>query len=268
MRLAKYIAHAGVASRRASEVLIATGRVRVDGEVVTDPARDVGQHSRVLLDGRPLAGPEPRVVYALNKPLGVVSTARDPHTRPTVLDLVPVRGPRLYPVGRLDSDTTGLILLTNDGALANRLTHPRHRVPRTYHARVGGGPVGEAALSALRHGVQLDDGPTAPAHARRLRAGRGPAGQARREDGLELQKGSRTPRGAEWIELTIREGRNRQVRRMCQAVGHPVLALERVALGPLRLTGLAPGAYRRLDAAEVERLRAAGAPVAIERRRG
>jgi 23S rRNA pseudouridine2605 synthase len=230
MRLAKYLAHAGAASRRAAETLIAAGRVSVDGETVTDPARDVGPQSRVSLDGRMLDGPEPRVLYALNKPVGVLSTARDTHGRRTVLDLLPADGLRLYPVGRLDADTSGLIVVTNDGELANRLTHPSFEVPKTYLARVGGGPVSDRALTALRRGVELDDGPTAPAIVRRA--------------------------GANTIELTIREGRNRQVRRMCAAVGHPVSELRRVAFGPLRLDGLAEGAHRRLSEAEAGRLRA------------
>src|ERR671928_322003 len=140
VRLAKYLAHAGVASRRAAERLIAAGRVTVGGETVTDLTRDVDERSGVAVDGEPVAA-EARVVYALNKPAGVVSTARDTHGRPTVVDLVASRGVRLYPVGRLDADTTGLLLLTNDGELANRLMHPRYEVPRTYRAEVGGGPV-------------------------------------------------------------------------------------------------------------------------------
>jgi len=236
MRLAKHLAHAGVASRRAAEQLIAEGRVAVDGEVVTDPARDVGRASRVEVDGQALIGAEPRVVYAVNKPLGVVSTARDTHGRPTVVELVDARGLRLYPVGRLDVDSSGLILLTNDGELANRLTHPRYEVAKTYRARVGGGPVEEVALRALRGGVALEDGVTAPARARRVKP--------------------------DELELTIHEGRNRQVRRMCEAVGHPVLALERVAFGPLRLDGLMPGAHRRCSDAEVARLHAAGTQAA------
>jgi 23S rRNA pseudouridine2605 synthase len=230
MRLAKHLAHAGVASRRAAEGLIAEGRVAVDGEVVTDPARNVARGDRVAVDGQVLAGAEPKVVYAVHKPLGVVSTARDNHGRATVVELVPARGLRLYPVGRLDVDSSGLILLTNDGELANRLTHPRYEVPKTYLARVGSGRVGDRALRALRDGVELEDGLTAPAHAHRVEA--------------------------DLVELTIHEGRNRQVRRMCEAVGHPVLALERVGYGPLRLDGLAPGGYRRLGEAEVGRLRA------------
>lgn len=229
MRLAKYLAHAGVASRRAAERLVAEGRVVLDGQTVTDPARDADEHSRVTVDGHAVAGPELRAVYAVNKPVGVVSTARDTHGRPTVLTLVP-SGLRLYPVGRLDADSSGLILLTNDGALANRLTHPRFGVPKTYRATVERAPVSERALERLRAGVELEDGQSAPALVRRVRSG--------------------------VIELTIREGRNRQVRRMCETVGHPVRELTRVAFGPLRLAGLESGAHRRLSDAEVERLRA------------
>src|SRR5439155_4311046 len=167
MRLAKYLAHAGVASRRAAEALVAEGRVSVDGEVVTDPARDVGDDAEVALDGEPV-GPEPREVYALNKPAGVVSTARDTHGRPIVTELVRSER-RLYPVGRLDADTTGLILLTDDGELAHRLTHPRYEVTKTYRARVGNPPVTDATLESLRKGVLLDDGPTAPAAVERLK---------------------------------------------------------------------------------------------------
>src|SRR4051812_35779624 len=157
MRLAKYLAHAGVASRRAAEELVRGGRVTVGGEVVRDPARDVGAASAVAVDGQPVAGAEERVVYALHKPGGVVSTARDPQGRPTVVDLVPGAG-RLYPVGRLDAAATGLILVTNDGELANLLTHPRYEVPRTYRARLARPPVEQAALRRLREGVELEDG--------------------------------------------------------------------------------------------------------------
>jgi 23S rRNA pseudouridine2605 synthase len=229
MRLAKYLAHAGVASRRAAEGLIVEGRVAVAGEVVTDPARSVEESDAVTVDGRPLAGPERRVLYALHKPVGVLSTAQDTHGRRTVLDLVPARGLRLYPVGRLDADSSGLILLTNDGELANRLTHPRFEVPKTYRAKLGGGPIGQGSIAALRAGIELEDGPTAPARVRRI--------------------------GPEVIELTIHEGRNRQVRRMCEAVGHPVRALVRTSFGPLQLFGLESGAHRRLTTAEVASLR-------------
>jgi len=229
VRLATYLAHAGVASRRAAAEIVRAGRVRVDGVRELDPARAI-DGERVELDGRPLTGPEERVTYALHKPAGVVSTARDPQGRPTVTALVG-DARRLYPVGRLDADTTGLILLTNDGELANLLLHPRHEVPRTYRARVGGGRPGRAALERLRRGVELDDGRTAPAGARLV--------------------------GVDVIELELHEGRKRQVRRMCAAVGHPVLELARVRFGPLALGSLAPGAHRRLTEAELARLRAA-----------
>jgi 23S rRNA pseudouridine2605 synthase len=231
VRLAKYLAHSGVASRRAAEKLVAAGRVSVAGEVVRDPARDVDESSGVAIDGAPVA-PEPREVYALNKPAGVMSTARDPGGHPTVVGLVPSER-RLYPVGRLDADSTGLILLTNDGELANLLMHPRYGVQKTYRFATPS-PLGEPVLRRLREGVLLDDGPTAPAKVRQL-----------------------APRR---YEMTIGEGRNRQVRRMLEAVGSRVLSLERVAFGPLRLDGLEPGAYRRLSAAEVERLRKVPAP--------
>jgi 23S rRNA pseudouridine2605 synthase len=231
MRLAKHLAHAGVASRRAAEELIRAGRVTVGGEVVTDPARDVSDDDAVAVDGRVLTGAEERVVVALHKPAGVVSTARDTHGRPTVLDLVDAGGARLYPVGRLDADTTGLLLLTNDGELANALTHPRYEVPKTYRAWVEGGAVAARALRALREGVELEDGRTAPAGVRQVRPG--------------------------LLELTLREGRKRQVKRMLAAVGHPVQRLERVRFGPLALGDLAEGAARPLTPAEVERLRQA-----------
>jgi 23S rRNA pseudouridine2605 synthase len=232
VRLVKYLAHAGVASRRAAEELIAAGRVTVGGSVVTDPARDVDERSGVEVDGRAVR-PEPHEVHLLNKPKGVVSTARDTHGRQTVVDLVKSRR-RLYPVGRLDADTTGLILLTNDGELAERLTHPRYGVEKVYRARVAPPKVAGDALRRLREGVKLDDGLTAPARVR----------------------------SAGWgvLEITLREGRKRQVRRMLEAVGHRVITLERVAFGPLGLRGLEPGESRRLSAREVERLRRATEP--------
>jgi 23S rRNA pseudouridine2605 synthase len=197
--------------------------VTVDGEIVTDPARDVDEARRVELDGRRVE-PEPHEVHALNKPAGVVSTARDTHGRPTVVELVRSRA-RLYPVGRLDADTTGLILLTNDGELAERLTHPRYGVKKVYRARVQPGRVSPRALEALRTGVELEDGRTGPAQVRQVAPG--------------------------VVELTIREGKKRQ------AVGHRVVELERVAFGPLGLRGLDPGKSRRLTKAEIERLRRA-----------
>jgi 23S rRNA pseudouridine2605 synthase len=238
MRLAKYLAYCGVASRRAAERLVAEGRVTVGGEVVTDPACDVDDSSGVSFDGRAVIV-EVREVWVLNKPVGVVSTARDTHGRSTVVELVE-SDVRLYPVGRLDADTTGLILLTNDGELAERLTHPRYGVEKLYRARVELAGAGEPELSRLRRGVALDDGPTAPARARLAAPG--------------------------LVEIGIAEGRKRQVRRMLEAIGCRVTELERVAFGPLRLDSAGPdgrrlrdGEARRLSAAEVELLRKAGA---------
>jgi 23S rRNA pseudouridine2605 synthase len=233
MRLAKYLATAGVASRRAAEEIVRAGRVAIDGELVTDPARSVGSEHRVTVDGNPLRAEPDRVVYAINKPLGVVSTASDPQRRQTVVSLVPT-SLRLYPIGRLDIDTTGLILLTNDGDLAHRLTHPSYEVPRTYRAVVERPPIRDRALRQLRDGVRLDDGLTAPARARRV--------------------------APDTLELTIHEGRKRQVKRMCEAVGHPVKRLERIAFGSLELGRLAPGAHRRLTRAEVAALTGAPKP--------
>jgi 23S rRNA pseudouridine2605 synthase len=227
MRLAKYLAHAGIASRRASEQLIADGRITVGGTIVRDPARDVDDSHDVAFDGEPVKGAEPRVVYALHKPAGVVSTASDTHGRRTVVDYVPAER-RLYPVGRLDAESTGLILLTNDGDLANRLTHPRYEVPKTYRASLAGAALTDRALRALRGGVLLDDGMTAPAKVRRL-----------------------TPHQ---LELTIYEGRNRQVRRMCEAIRRPVRQLVRIRFGPLELGDLRPGKARRLTGTELQAL--------------
>jgi 23S rRNA pseudouridine2605 synthase len=230
VRLAKFLAHAGVASRRRAEEIVAAGRVSVRGEVVTDPAREVGEADDVRVDAEPVAV-EPREVWAVNKPAGVVSTAREPGQRTAVVELVDSAA-RLYPVGRLDADTTGLLLLTNDGELANRLTHPRYGVAKTYRARLRR-PASDRELERLRSGVELEDGPTAPAEARRL--------------------------GPREVEIVLREGRNRQVRRMVEAVGNEVTALRRVAFGPLRLGDLPEGKARRLGAEEIAALRDAAA---------
>lgn len=236
-RLQKLLARAGVASRRGAEALIRQGRVTVNGRTVAelgtraDPERD-----RVAVDGRPISC-EPLTYILLHKPRGVVSTARDPRGRPTVVDLVGGAGVRLYPVGRLDYDSSGLLLLTNDGELAHALTHPRHQVEKVYRVRVKGHP-SAADLDRLRRGVPLDDGVTAPASVREVGRGEG---------------------GGAWLEMAIREGRNRQVRRMLAAVGHEVTALIRIREGGLSLGRLRPGAYRPLTRTEVARLyRAAG----------
>jgi 23S rRNA pseudouridine2605 synthase len=226
VRLAKFLAHGGVASRRKAEEIIGKGLVTVGGEVVTDPARDVGEGDDVRVNGSPV-GAEAREVWVINKPVGVVSTAREPGSRPAVVELVDSPA-RLYPVGRLDADSSGLLLLTNDGELANLLTHPRYEVPKTYVARLGA-PIGAREIERLRGGVELEDGPTAPADVRRL--------------------------GEREIEVVLREGRNRQLRRMVEAVGNRVVALRRVEFGPLDLGGLKEGQARRLSGSEVAGLR-------------
>ena len=231
MRLAKFLATAGVASRRAAEEIVRAQRVTINGETVTDPARDVTDSDRVTVDGRRVSDTSARVVYAVHKPAGVVSTASDPQGRPTVVSLVRTAA-RLYPVGRLDIDATGLILLTNDGDLAHRLTHPSFEVPKTYRAVVAHPPIRDGDLRRLREGVRLEDGYTAPARARRV--------------------------SHDTIELTLHEGRNRQVKRMCDAIGHPVRRLQRIAFGSLQLGSLAVGTNRRLTEAEVAELSRAG----------
>ena len=230
MRLNAYLARAGVASRRRADDLIRDGRVAVNGEPGELNTR-VRSGDVVEVDGAPVAAQELAHVL-LHKPAGVVTTASDPHGRPTVVALVD-HPARVVPVGRLDADTTGALLLTNDGQLAHRLAHPRYGVAKVYEAEVEGAP-GDEALAALRDGVELEDGMTAPAEARVLRTG----------DGSSV------------VELTLHEGRKHQVKRMCDAVGHPVLRLHRVRYAGLELGGLAPGDWRELSAAEVEALRA------------
>jgi 23S rRNA pseudouridine2605 synthase len=225
VRLNAYLARAGVASRRGADDLIKAGRVRVNGE----PGRldtFVETADRVEVDGREVA-PQRLAHLLLHKPAGVVTTARDPQGRPTVVQLVPGE-PRVVPVGRLDADTTGALLLTNDGPLAHRLAHPRYGVEKTYVVDVAGEP-SDDALRQLADGVDLDDGRTAPAEVRRL--------------------------APHQLELTIHEGRNRQVKRMLEAVGHPVRKLHRSVYAGLSVEGLEPGAWRELEPFEVERLR-------------
>ena len=229
MRLNAFLARAGVTSRRGADVLIHAGRVRVNGETAALHTV-VGGHDVVEVDGRRVEL-EPLSHVLLHKPAGVVTTARDPEGRPTVVELVPSQ-PRIVPVGRLDVDTTGALLLTNDGQLAHRLAHPRYEVPKVYVATVDGAPT-PATVGALRCGVELDDGRTAPAGARVL------------------------PAGAESsvLELTLHEGRKHQVKRMCEAVGHPVRRLHRSRYAGLDVDGLRRGESRPLTRAEVRRLR-------------
>jgi 23S rRNA pseudouridine2605 synthase len=230
MRLNAYLARSGVSSRRGADELIRAGRVRVNGEVA-DFATFVGARDRVEVNGRPVE-PQALTYVLLHKPAGVVTTARDPHGRPTVVDLVGHER-RVVPVGRLDADTTGALLLTNDGPLAHRLMHPRYQVDKVYEVDIEGRP-GEDSLRRLAEGVELEDGVTAPARVR--------------------------PLGANRIELTIHEGKKHQAKRMCEAVGHSVRRLHRSVYAGLTLDGLEPGDWRELTAAEAKALRAPGGP--------
>ncbi|HEV7918863.1 MAG TPA: pseudouridine synthase [Solirubrobacterales bacterium] len=227
MRLAKYIAHAGIASRRAAEELVFEGRVTVDGNVVTDPARDVDSGNAVTVDGDRIAQEE-TIVYIVNKPLGVISPASDPEGRKTVVDLVG-NEKRLYPVGRLDANSSGLMLVTNDGELANRLSHPRYGVPKRYRVRLRrGSPLRRNEIEHLERGVMLDDGMTGRAEV--------------------------TKTGTREFEIVISEGRNRQIRRMLEAIGRDVGELERIEFGGLELGRLKGGTVRRLSPEEVQSL--------------
>jgi len=240
VRLQKILSTAGVSSRRAGEGLITSGRVSVNGTIVTqlgtraDPEQD-----DIRLDGRRIKPPSRRRYILLNKPRGYITSRSDPQQRPTVIDLLAKHGVReyVYPVGRLDYESEGLLILTSDGELAAQLTHPAHEVPREYEVRVRGVP-DRHALARLASGVVIDGRRTAPAEARLVRP-------------LHPREGG--PQAL--VSLTIHEGRNRQVRKMCEAVGHPVVRLRRVRIGPLADPGLRPGQFRELTAREVDRLR-------------
>lgn len=234
-RLHKYLARAGVASRRRAEELISKGLVKVNGKIVSemgykvDPLQDVIEYSNELVKQE-----DKRVYIMINKPQKVMTTLKDPQGRQIISDLLQGISQRLYPVGRLDYMTEGLLILTNDGDLAYRLTHPRYKVDKKYIAHVEG-DVTPGGLKLLRQGVQLEDGPTMPADVKILSA----------------------HEGATTLQITIHEGRNRQVRRMCQAIGHPVTALKRLSFGPLNLGDLRPGQYRYLGLEEVRALKKA-----------
>jgi len=233
-RLQKVLAATGFGSRRVCEELIAAGRVTVNGEVAVLGRRVDADTDRVEVDGAPIGVRPGLVYYLLNKPVGVVTTASDTHGRPTVVELVP-SVPRVFSVGRLDADTEGLLLMTNDGDLANRIAHPSHGVEKEYLVEVTGGRLAAGALRQLRDGVDLDDGRTAPARV------------SQPDPGV--------------LRLTIHEGRNRQVRRMCEAVGHPVRRLVRTRIGPLSDRSLRPGSWRELTVAEWRELAGSvGAP--------
>lgn len=231
-RLQKVMAHAGVASRRKSEAIIRQGRVRVNGQVVTEMGVKVDpEQDEITVDGKPLSGQERLTYLMLNKPPGVLSTAQDEFGRPTVLDLVDVPQ-RVYPVGRLDLDSEGLILLTNDGELTHILTHPSYEHEKEYQVLVRGQPSPDD-LRALRQGVELTDGPAAVD---------------------KVERGSDDGQ-ATWLRIVIHEGRKRQIRRMCQAIGYPVLRLIRTRIGPLELGDLANGRYRDLTEDEIKQLK-------------
>jgi len=232
VRIQKLIARAGLASRREAERWIEQGRVTLNGKRVSLGDQANPHHDQVEIDGRPLSKEQNKCYLMLNKPLGYVTTAHDPQGRATVFDLVAQVPERLFSIGRLDLNTGGLLLLTNDGALANSLLHPRYGIPKTYRVKISG-ELGPVARQSLEQGVSLEDGITAPAQVSRIR------------------ESSRNT----WFDLTITEGRNRQVRRMCEAVGCSVSMLKRVRFGTLELKALPVGRFRHLSAAEVESLR-------------
>ena len=253
-RLQKILSQAGIASRRAAEKLIAEGRVTVNGKTVLEMGTKAdADTSDIRVDGRRLRAPERKRYILLNKPAGVVSTRSDPQRRRTVIDLLVGVREYVYPVGRLDYETEGLLILTNDGDLAARLTHPRHGVERSYEARVAGMPDAEA-LTQLRNGIPLDGHRTLPAEAMLLNAKHDTEGRSK---GLRPREREGAPREREGVvQLTIREGRNRQVRRMLEAIGHPVRELARTRIGPLTDRRLKVGTWRDLTKEEVTTLQA------------
>jgi pseudouridine synthase len=232
-RLQKFLAHSGVGSRRSCEELILQGKVKVNGQIVTALGTKIDPHKDIVqIAGKTVRNKEKKVYIILNKPAGYVTTSKDPQGRPTVLDLVKGVNERIYPVGRLDYETEGLLLLTNDGELAYRFTHPKYKIEKVYQALVKGIP-SEAALQKLRNGIKLEDGITQPARVKVLK----------KENHSAL------------LELTIHEGRNRQVRRMCEAIDHPVLKLKRTQISFLTLGTLPKGKYRVLSEKEIRLLK-------------
>jgi 23S rRNA pseudouridine2605 synthase len=231
-RIQKIMARMGVASRRASEEMISEGRVTVNGEVASIGMKVDSSRSHIKVDGKLLFRPEPRVYIMLNKPAGVVSTLSDPEGRPTVKDYLRGVKYRVFPVGRLDYDSEGLILMTNDGDFANALLHPSKKIPKTYVVKVKG-IMPEEKILKLRQGIRLEDGRTQPAMVRCIR-----------------ESGSNS-----WVEITITEGKKRQIRRMVEAVGHPALKLRRISINGVKLAGLGPGAMRPLTDKELQTLR-------------
>lgn len=231
MRINKFIASAGICSRRNADIMIAEGRVSVNGSKVTEPGLDITENDVVMVDDRVIQSAEKQYYIILNKPDGYVTTTDDPFGRPTVMELVSDISARIFPVGRLDYHTEGLLILTNDGDFANRLMHPRHAIYKTYIAHVSGFPT-LGKLAALRHGIQLEDGKTAPARINVIR---------QYPDGVD-------------ISISIREGRNRQVRRMMEAIGHKVTSLVRVSVGNVQLGHLPKGKWRHMNPREIEEI--------------
>ncbi|TYP59876.1 pseudouridine synthase [Thermosediminibacter litoriperuensis] len=233
LRLQKFLAMAGIASRRACEKLILEGRVQVNGKIVRELGIKVDSAlDEVRVDGKICRLNNKPLYILMNKPKGVLTTAKDPFGRPTVIDLLKGIKERVFPVGRLDKDTEGLLIITNDGELSYRLTHPKHEIEKTYIAKIAGTPH-ESDINRLRRGIVLEDGKTAPAKVRILKTGRDFA----------------------VLEIIIHEGRKRQVRRMCEAIGHPVISLRRTRIGKLTLRGLAPGCWRYMTEAEIKYLK-------------
>lgn len=227
MRLQKYLAHCGVASRRQAENIIAESRVKVNNEIITDPAFDVGEKDQVKVDGRLVRLKKTYKYYLLNKPIGVVSTASDEKGRPTVVDMID-SDLRLYPIGRLDMDTSGIILITNDGKLTQILTHPKYELTKTYIAKVAGRP-NRTSLNKLRNGLYIEGRKTKEAKVKILNS---------------YEKET-------LIEISIQEGRNRQIRKMFDAIGHPVISLKRIKIGEIDIGGLMVGDYRELNQEEM-----------------
>lgn len=231
-RLQKWLAHCGYGSRRVCEQLIQQGRVQINGAIATLGAKVDPQRDTITVDGKRVQPPQELVYLMLHKPRGYVTTRKDPHAPRTVMELLKDAPPNLFPIGRLDADSEGLLLFTNDGEFANRLMHPRYKLPKTYRVWVRGKP-SERALKQLREGVPLDDGTTAPAQVKLIR----------------------TENGQSLLEIVLYEGRKRQIRRMCEVVGHPVQRLKRIAIGDLRLPrDLPSGKWRLLTPAEVQML--------------
>ena len=232
MRINKYIANAGIASRRKADELIKAGKVKVNGKVMSQPGYDVADSDEVLVEGKPVQSTENKVYYAMNKPLGVITSVNDDRGRMTVVDIMSDVEERVFPVGRLDYNTSGLLLLTNDGDFANRIMHPGRRVDKTYRVRVAGN-ISKIKISVLRAGVRLGKFKTSPA----------------RVDVITWNRHSMI------LEVTIHEGKNRQIRRMFEAVGYPVQELERISIGNMKLGHLKPGQYRKLSKRELEYFR-------------